>query len=983
MHKKVLLALPLLFCVVLPAFAQLTKEQWVDSVFQRLSPEQKVGQLFMLPTAAYLSDEELASLLEKVSDYQPGGILITHGGPVSHARLVNKLQQSAKVPLFIGINAEWGLAQTLDSTMRFPKPMILSAVSDTLVKATGRVIGEQMKLLGIHINFAPNADTDLKREIYPVSQYYFSDDPRRATRKSIAFMEGLMQAGVLPCAKHYPDQNRDKVLARQASRKRKKDVDSMSYVNASKLDTAALYPYRRLFQKGLPALLTTNLHFSTFDRRTPIPASISQLFVSDVLKKQLGFQGLTFTQIPYLQKISGKTRGGETELIALTVGNDVLIDPQNITAAMRRILREVNKNKMLGRQLDASVKKILAAKYEAGLHTPSMLNTDNLALRLHGTEAKVLAEQLALHTLTTIKNEGALPVTRLEDQSFATLVIGKEENNTFNRYLNKYAHFQPYTVRTVQDTVGLLARLRAHDVIVVSVFPLGTRLENPLIDLLRQLPADKQVIVCHFADPLSLSKYSFFNAVIAAYSDETDLQRVAAQVVFGAAPTAGQLPVNVSQTMRAGHQVSLTAVDRFMYTLPELAEMDSRTLQQIDAVAREAIDAGATPGCHVLVARKGKVVYEKSYGWLTYKNQQPVTEETIYDLASVTKVSATLQAVMFMHEKGLIDINKKASYYLPELRATNKRDFILKDILTHQAGLWPFLPFWTNTVRDSLQLKYYYSQRQSADYPYPVADSLYAFSHMRDSIWQWILKARVINKAARTPYDYRYSDMGFYILQHLAEKMLNQPLEDFLQQNIYDPIGAYTTGYLPRQKFDAARIAPTERDSLFRQRLLVGYVHDQGAAMHGGVAGHAGLFSTANDLAKLGQMWLNGGHYGSVEVFKPETLELFTARQYKNSRRALGWDKPAVSDWNGPTSVFASPATFGHTGFTGTCIWVDPTFDLVFVFLSNRVHPIMTNNKILNLNIRPRIHDAVYRAIFNFCATEDTIEGEAPETKNY
>jgi beta-N-acetylhexosaminidase len=399
---------------------------------------------------------------------------------------------------------------------------------------------------------------------------------------------------------------------------------------------------------------------------------------------------------------------------------------------------------------------------------------------------------------------------------------------------------------------------------------------------------------------------------------------------------------------------------------PEAAGIDSKTLSKIEAIAREAIEIGATPGSHVLVAKDGKVVYEQSNGYLTYENKIPVSDQTIYDLASVTKVSATLQAVMFMHEKGLIDVNKKISVYLPELKKSNKKDFTIKDILTHQAGLWPFLPFWAETVKNGTQLPQYYSSISSQDYPFPVAENLFAHKSMKDSLWSWIIKAKVREKPARTTYNYVYSDMGFYILQHLAEKILNQPLEEFLEQNLYEPLGAHALGYLPLKKFPQDLIAPTENDILFRKKLLTGYVHDQGAAMHGGIAGHAGLFGSANDLAKLGQMLLQKGSYGGQRYYKPETVEIFTSKQYEPSRRGLGWDKPTPSDWNGPTTLLASNKTFGHTGFTGTCIWVDPEFNLVFIYLSNRVHPDMTNNKLLNANIRPRIQEVIYKAIFNY-----------------
>jgi beta-N-acetylhexosaminidase len=253
---------------------------------------------------------------------------------------------------------------------------------------------------------------------------------------------------------------------------------------------------------------------------------------------------------------------------------------------------------------------------------------------------------------------------------------------------------------------------------------------------------------------------------------------------------------------------------------------------------------------------------------------------------------------------------------------------------------------------------------------------------MKDSLWSWIIKAKIREKPARTPFDYRYSDMGFYILQHLAEKILNQPIEDFLSQNLYEPLGAYTTGYLPLLHFPYRQIAPTENDRLFRRALLIGTVHDQGAAMQGGIAGHAGLFTNANDLAKLGQMLLQQGNYGGIQYYKPETVGLFTQKQFENSRRGLGWDKPTPGEWNGPTSIYASPKTFGHTGFTGTCIWVDPEFDLVYIFLSNRVHPDMTNNKLLNANIRSRIQDVIYQSIFEYCKTAET-QPDTPMSSQY
>jgi CubicO group peptidase (beta-lactamase class C family) len=348
----------------------------------------------------------------------------------------------------------------------------------------------------------------------------------------------------------------------------------------------------------------------------------------------------------------------------------------------------------------------------------------------------------------------------------------------------------------------------------------------------------------------------------------------------------------------------------------------------------------------------------------------PVTDDTIYDLASITKVAATLQAVMFLAEKGTIDVNKKASVYLPDLRGTNKKDITLKDMLTHQSGLLPFIPMWPSTVQEKVLMPYYYSSAKSDQYPLQVAPSLFAVPAIRDSAWHWVLDSKMMDHGARTPYTYRYSDMASMIFHHMVEYLINQPMDEFLEQNFYEPLGATTLGFNPLKRFDMSRVAPTEIDTVYRKQMVHGTVHDERAAMLGGLAGHAGLFGNANDLAKIGQMLLNGGTYGGVRFFKPETVDIFTAKQYENSRRGLGWDKPAVGEWNSPTAEVVSPKTFGHTGFTGTCIWVDPEFDLVYVFLSNRVWP-DRSNKLLTSNIRTRIQEVVYKSIFNYCQFQD------------
>ncbi len=942
------------------AIAQDRKVQWVDSIYSSLTTAEKIGQLFMLPISTYSNESEKEFFIEQVKKYKPGSILITQGTPYSLAKVTNKLQSQSQVPLLFAMNAEWGLGQTLDSTIRFPKPLQLGAIiNDSLLFQLGQEIGLQMNTIGMHMNLAPNADIDISDDLYPNTLRYFSDNKIRVTNKSIQLMKGLQSKGVLAITKHLANQKKDHHTAIK---------DSSAIFNLNQIDTIGFYPFQKLMEAGIDGVITSHLDFVLAGKKKAIPVPISELFLSEVIKNQLPYQGLTMAEVPYLKKISHKSRKGETEKLAFIVGNDVIIQPSNLSTSIRKISRAIKKDKKLEEQLGASVKKILGAKFNAGLNTKKYIDTDNLWRKLNSPKALLLQNILTQATITVAKNSlNLIPVSSLENKKFASISIGKTEANEFNHYLSKYANFQKLSVNTLKDASELYNKIREVDLIVIALYPSVKGFLLQIAPIIKKISTQHQIIICGFGDPEELRFFEDQSTLLLIYADDDLSQKNAAQIIFGGLPSHGVLPLTIAGSLVEGHGFETKKQDRFSYSIPEEAGMDSKTLEKIKVIMRESIDIHATPGCQVLIAKDGKVVFEHSEGWFTYEKKNPVTDETIYDLASVTKVTATLQTIMFMQEKGLIDINKKISFYLPELKTSNKKDFIIKDILTHQAGLWPFLPFWSQTVTDSSLRKEYYSTIQNEDYPFPVADDLYASKSMKDSLWNWIIDAKVREKPARTVFDYRYSDMGFYILQHLAEKILSQPMEEFLEQNMYEPIGAYTLGYLPRNKFPASQIAPTEDDKLFRKKLLTGYVHDQGAAMHGGIAGHAGLFSTANDLAKLGQMWLQKGAYGGHYYFKPETLALFTGKQYENSRRGLGWDKPVPSDPAGPTSIYASSKTFGHTGFTGTCIWVDPEFNLVYVFLSNRVYPDMNNNKILNANIRPRIQDVIYQSIFNHC----------------
>ncbi|HMJ69984.1 MAG TPA: serine hydrolase [Cyclobacteriaceae bacterium] len=940
-------------------FAQNEREKWIDSVFQTLNAEEKIGQLIMVRVPSN-GEEDQENLFDKIRSNHIGGAIIMKGGPVSHARLVNKAQKNSRVPMFFGIEATAGVGQAIDSILTFSHPLVLGAVkNDSLVYAVGKEIATEMKTLGFHINFSPQANFDYRSDDYPGTLMHYSDNKERVQKKSLLFVKALQDNGIIACAQH-------QTVHTDAG-------GTLKLLHQGPPDKTLFEPYQFLIDNGLKAIRTTNLPFFYIEKNETLPGKISRIFISEQIKRSLGFTGLTFTDIPDLQEIAEKPRGGETEALAFQVGNDILIDPQNISATVRKMKKDLKKNLPLQHQLDATVRKILGAKYDVGLGNWQPINTENLVRRLNSLDAKLLQQEVIRKAITLVENQNnALPVLSLENKRFASITIGKEQQNNFTHTLSKYAAFDHYGIRLPADTSLIdIDIINRYDYVVIAVFPYSTSFLPAIRNFLAKIKPSQKVI-CHFGDPLQLNQFADLSTAITAYSDNPVSEKTAAQMIFGAMTFEGELPVSINHSLMEGRSLSINPVQRFSYVMPEEAGMDSKTLEQISYIARQAIDSLATPGCHVFVARKGKVVFDRSFGWYTYDNKIAVTDETLYDLASITKVAATLQAVMFLQEKGMIDVYKKASLYFPALQNTNKKDITLKDMLTHQSGLLPFIPMWPNTFDDITKSPkgYYYSGTKSEEYPLQVAPGLFISPTIRDSAWHWVMKSKMLDRQPRTPYSYRYSDMASMIFQYMIEYIVNQPMDEFLEQHFYEPLGATTLGFHPLERFNPSRIAPTEIDTIYRKQLVHGTVHDERAAMLGGIAGHAGLFGNANDLAKIGQMLLNKGSYGGVQFFKPATVEFFTAKQYDNSRRGLGWDKPTVGDWNSPTATYASPATFGHTGFTGTCIWVDPEFDLVYVFLSNRVWP-DRSNKLLNANIRTRIQEVLYKSIFNYCQFQE------------
>lgn len=963
MLKKVFLYFLLLFGLSVECFAQPAKETWVDSVFNSLSIDEKIGQLFMVAIPARIDEEGISKIESQIKSKEIGSVVFDSLGPVQQGKFTNRFQAISEVPLLIAQDAPIGLGQRRDSTVHLPDPYVIGAArSDSMAYLVGKEIARKMKLLGAHMNISSFADIVTSYHD-SLSRYSFGQDRRRVASKAIAFMRGLEDNGALAVVKNFT-----------ISGATITGIENDLPVFSASVDTVKTFAFYKLLQENISGLMSTSSSFPMFYGDKDLvrknnfdAATLSLMFTGKWLKKTSGYNGLSVVALHNKKETDEKNKGDD-EVLAFQAENELIIARDDIGPAIRKIKRLIKKDEYYELVLSRSVRKVLTAKYDAGLWQKPFVVTDNLVAKLNSPNAKIASQKLYEAAVTVVQDkQGVLPISTLENKHFLYLNTTSKESGELYEYLSKYVH-TGYAILGDDIKVNTFVdSLREGHTIVIGIFPEtpASVLKKVLALVQRSVPTH-EVILCDFGNDSFIESKLPDATIITGYLPVSESLRAVPQIIFGGLKADGLLPYTRSTQAIAGIGIQTKALQRLTYSIPEDAAMDSKTLKKIEAIVNEAISIRATPGCQILVARNGKVIYDKSFGRLTYEGQDSVTSDNIYDLASLTKVSATLQTVMFMYEKGLIDLNKKLSYYLPELKHTNKKDITLVEMLTHQAGLAPFIPMWTETVKDNVFLPQYYSRVQSESYPLQVSPDLYAAPVIRDSVWVWIGESKLQTKPPRTPYSYQYSDLGFLLFQRLAEKIFNQPIDEFLSQNLYEPLGAYTTGFTPLKRFPAQQIAPTEDDKIYRKTHIAGTVHDERAAMMGGVAGHAGLFSNSTDLAKLGQMLLQKGTYGGYQYYKPETVELFTAKQFDHSRRGLGWDKPIQSEWNSPTSLKASPKTFGHTGFTGTCIWVDPEFNLVYIFLSNRVYP-DRSGKLITSNIRSRIQDVVYESIFEYC----------------
>ena len=941
-------------------------EQWADSVLQSLSLDEKIGQLLMIDAHPTKDRKHWEQVSNYVENYKVGGVIFFKSGPKQLALMSNYLQEKSKIPLLISIDAEWGLAMRMDSVLSFPVQMALGAISNNdLIYDMGKAIARQLKRLGIQINFAPVLDINNNSLNPVINVRSFSDNKKLVVEKAIYYMRGMQDEHVLAVGKHFPGHGDTQTDSHH-------DLPYLGF-SRKRLDSLELYPFKEIIKEGIGGIMVAHLDVPALDPNNKCPTTLSYEVVTNLLRKEMNFEGLIFTDALNMKGATKYFKRGMAPLKALLAGNDILLYPEEVPWAIQYIKEAVYDSVLCQDELDAHVKRILMLKYWSGLNQCQYVDTTNLYKDLNDVNDQLLIRKMTEESLTLLKNESKIiPIQKLDTLKIAFLNLEPKNSKVFYNYLSLYAPIDSINLPDKPSQLQinkLIDSMKKYNLIITSLHQTNRysfrtfNFSNESLNFLKEIDKlHKKIVLVSFASPYSLKiipDINSINALIMAYESNAYTQELAAQLIFGGIPAKGKLPVNVNSKYGYKSGIDIEKSIRLKYTLPEELGISSKSLAKADSIINRAIALEVFPGCQVLVAKDGKIFYHKAFGKLFY-DSLPNSIFTLYDIASITKVAATTIATMALYEQNKIDLHAEVGEYLPIAKNTDKEHISIDDILTHQARLNAWIPFYKRMISDSIKRTLYFSNQYSKKFPNQVADSLFSSISIKDSIYKRIFSSKLLASKK-----YVYSDLGFYLLKEIIEKQTDKSIADFCEQKFYKPLGCATTMYNPLRKFNKKQIAPTEFDNEFRKQLIWGYVHDPGASLTNGIQGHAGIFSSANDLAKIGQMLLWNGKYGGENYFKPSTVKLFTSCYHcPQNRRGLGFDKPEPNpDKDSPVTSKASLLTFGHQGFTGTCIWIDPKKQLIYIFLSNRIHPSAENSKINKLGVRNKILEVFYDAL--------------------
>lgn len=980
--KKHLLGFFVLAFSVAQGFAQDAESRWVDSVYNSLTTEQRVAQLICMranqPDKPYYED-----VAKYIKQYNIGGVCFFRADAEAQVNQTNAWQAMAQTPLMVSIDAEWGLAMRVKKTLAYPYQMTLGAITDNdLIYEMGQQVAEQCQRMGIHVNFAPVVDVNSNAANPIIGMRSFGEDPAKVGEKGTAYALGMQSKGLITSMKHFPGHGNTATDSHMTLPTVTRTMEEVRDIE--------LAPFRHLIANGVNGAMVGHLYFPAIEKVKNTSSSLSHGVVTDLLKSEMGFEGLIFTDGLDMKGVSEKVRQDSVPYVAFMAGNDVLILPTNVPFAIKTIKQAAERDPQAAARLEESCKKILRYKYRAGLNHYKPVPTANLLSDLKKKEYTDLRQQLYDEAITMLRNDNQV-IPLVNNKKIAVVTIGNTKNDV-NEGLVAHGYSTTSFVVKKEDiaskTTSWLKQLESFDLVVVSIEKTtmfankNYGITDETVNFFNRLVAQNDVILNLFACPYALDLFRINNSVkglVVAYQDEVPAVDAVVRLLSGELEAKGTLPVSVGK-FKCGDGIAAALPECKEHILPQkeipapatipvqdeqaaviqTATLDEKYVAKLDSVALSGIRRGAYPGCQIVAMKDGKMVYDKCFGTFTYGGGHKVQPDDLYDIASCTKIFASTLAVMKLYDEGLIDLNKTLADFFPYLKGNPHGKLKLIEIMTHQAGLKAWVPFYKVTIDDNGPMAEFYSDKVDESHGVRVAENLYLVNDYGDRIFDSVSKTALGKKK------YLYSDMGFYYIPKIVKQITNQSIEDFLRDEFYYPMGLNHICYKPLSHFTREQIAPTENDTVFRRQLIWGDVHDQAAAMFGGVAGHAGLFSNAHDLAAIMQMWLDEGMYNGVRYLKPETVRYFTKAPFaasNDNRRGIGFDKLPINKKGSCTaSKLGSMQGFGHTGFTGTFVWADPANDMIIVFLSNRVYPDAEPNKLVKTGIRTALHDILYEA---------------------
>ena len=933
------------------------ENQWVEAELAKLSLEERIAQSFMVACWSNKGAAHLAETEALVRNQKIGGLIFFQGEKDNLSEAIRQMQSAAELPLLIGMDAEWGVAMRLSGEPRFPYQQTIGAANDPkLTEKIGNHMGIECDMLGIHMNFSPVADVNLNPKNPVIGFRSFGSDPKTVSKQTAAMVKGIEDAGVISCVKHFPghgDTDKDSHM----------ELPVVSH-SVAEFESKDFLPFKSAIDAGTRSVMVAHLNVPALDP-SGMPSSLSKPVIETYLRKKLGFKGLVISDALNMKAVAEKYGKSEVVAKAYEAGCDILLFPENVKDAIKLIQTKVESGSLSKEDVNEHCRRVLRAKYQAIIHKPMIKRKDP------APERKLIINQVYEKALVCLKNEQEnLPIDLL-DKEIIRIGIGTH-TSAFRDRLNDYAKVTHYKYFTPEEAAKRLkgVKLNLDAIYILDFHSDAQRAKNnysfgswkSVLDL---IPDNAHASLVFFGNPLVLQNESDFpksvKSILCAYENTAAAQERTAQAVMGAFDISGKLAMEINNHWKEGFGIQLKGNGRLKYSQPEELGLNPAKLKEVDDIVAKAIEAKAFPGCQIVVAIDGKIVIQKSYGTTIYENGDSITNEHIYDIASITKIASSTTALMRLKTLNKFDTNMELSELAPEFtEGTSYGNLKAIDLLTHQAGLTPWIAFYKRTMQNGDLNPEIYSDKDKGIYNRVVADNIW----IRDDYWKTMLKI-IVETPLTGKKSYEYSDLSYYFFNKFIERVSGMGQNEFVDKEIYKPLGLQTMTYLPLEKFNRKRIVPTEFDKEFRKQLVHGYVHDPGAAMMGGVAGHAGLFSNATDLAALMQFLLNKGQIGDQSIIKKEIVDQFTACQFcPGNRRGIGFDKPTVSLKNGPTCDLVSPSTFGHSGFTGTITWADPENRVNFVFLSNRVYPDADNWKITKMSVRTEIQRVIYEALF-------------------